>query len=49
MEPGKTGDIQHQDPFRDVDLIEIDSMTVNHGFIPEGLAFWRRWRKTSAT
>ena len=24
--------------------IEIDSITVNQGFIPEGLAFWRRWR-----
>ena len=40
----KTDDAQHQDPFQDVDLIEIDSITVNQGFIPEGLAFWRRWR-----
>lgn len=46
MEPGRTDDAQHEDPFLDVDLMEVESMTFNHGFIPEGVAFWRRWRKT---
>ena len=43
MEPTKPTD-DTQDPFQDTDLIEIESMTVNQGFIPEGLAFWQRWR-----
>ena len=34
-----------QDPFDYT--FELETTTVNHGFVPEGLAFWRRWRKSS--
>ena len=49
VEPGKADDAQDEDPFLDIELMEVESMTVNHGFIPEGLASWRRWRKNAAT
>ena len=32
-----------QDPLDDT--FELETTTFNHGFVPGGLAFWRRWRK----
>ena len=43
MERENGSDTPGQDPRPDVPKFE--SMTVNPGFVPEGLAFWRRWRR----
>ena len=42
MEPDTDSDEPQQDPRQD--MPKFESMTVNPGFVPEGLAFWRRWR-----
>lgn len=42
MEPEIGNDEVRQD--RIEDMPKFESMTVNPGFVPEGLAFWRRWR-----
>jgi len=28
------------------EILELQCETVNPGFVPEGIVFWRRWRKT---
>ena len=40
-------DAVERDPFDYT--FELETITINHGFVPEGLAFWRRWRKSSLT
>ena len=47
MESPDLDDAVEQDPFDYT--FELETTTVNHGFVPEGLAFWRRWRKSSLT
>ena len=46
MERTESDDTGEQDPFGD--LPEIETIAVNQGFIPEGLLFWRRKKRTAA-
>ena len=45
MDATDPDDAVEQDPFDYT--FELETTTVNHGFVPEGLAFWRRWRKST--
>ena len=42
MKPETGNEEARPDPLEDT--LKFESMTVNPGFVPEGLAFWRRWR-----
>ena len=43
VEATDPNDAVEQDPFDYA--FELETTAVNHGSVPEGLAFWRRWRK----